>query len=70
MSEPTQIEKKIVMDILGKEEWSPNCIGHQEDVEDAVRAALHRELVERRLRAEYLGQSSITGRNPHEERID
>lgn len=73
MSEPTEIEKKLEsalntkIDLLEDSEAPRNTLLAAEC--DALRNLLD-ELVERRLRAEYLGQSSITGRNPHEERID
>ncbi|MBX2989464.1 MAG: hypothetical protein KF802_16365 [Bdellovibrionaceae bacterium] len=68
MSEPTEIEKKL----LARLEELSSRLGPsiQINAEYSALENIYDELVERRLRAEYLGQSSITGRNPHEERID
>lgn len=69
MSEPTEIEKKIAA-VICEDGDNPTASAYIEAIEHDCLDRLLVELVERRLRAEYLGQSSITGRNPHEERID
>ncbi len=76
MTEPTEIEKKIAEHIAESDAKFPgsdepftaeNFINMYET--NALRTILT-ELIERRLKAHYLGPSSITGRDSSQERID
>lgn len=85
MSEPTEIEKKISgpsnleIELLAALQQRPEPFssafggvqpGELHIAERAAILTLLREATERRLRAEYFGQSSITGRDSSQERID
>lgn len=73
MTEPTELEKRVEVDfnaklaLLEDSEAPRNSLLAAEC--DALRNLLD-ELVARRIKAEYLGQSSITGRDSSQERID
>lgn len=73
MTEPTEIEKKIETDfntklaLLEDSDAARNSLLAAEC--DALRNLLD-ELVTRRIKAEYLGLSSLSGRTESQERID
>jgi hypothetical protein len=73
MSEPTETEKALAERIStlmqpNLPDWQPE--NELQRHEYLSLQALLRELTERRLRTEYLGLSSITGRTESQERID
>ena len=70
MSKPTEIEKKIAERLNETSMPKDGVMTLALRMEDEVLRGILRELMERRLRAEYLGLSSITGRTENEERID
>lgn len=73
MTEPTELEKKIAERISALQYpyavwYTPEKV--EERLEFEALLSLAAELTLRRLKAEYLGQSSITGRDSSQERID
>lgn len=75
MTQPTELEKKIAdrlfelrMSVLPTDADQGAIL--LREAEEIELFALLRKTIERRLMVEYLGQSSVTGRDSSQERID
>jgi len=75
MTQPTELEKKIADAIIASNNeikfgGQPTLENWIKQKERLILEGLLNELVERRLRLEYLGPSSLSGRDSNQERIE
>lgn len=68
MTEPTELEKKLIARLNETSMPSDGVITLALRLEDEILRSILKDVMERRLKVEYLGQSSIN--NGRQERID